>query len=230
MMKVFAYNFPHWKTQAGLFNLFLNGLIPDLVMLQDKKKLDIPHSDYRVVPRGEYLADPVDICRKLNIKYKIMDHEDSAGGGLGVILGARILSHDLINRYDNILNIHPGILPGNRGLDNLKHSIIKRLPIGVTAHIIDHRIDMGTIIDTRIVPVYQDDTIRDVYIRQRNCEQELLIDVIKKGIYTGTPCTFSEKFTVITPDEDLNLHHDFATYKKYHESSRLPAYIRIPAA
>ena len=63
---------------------------------------------------------------------------------LGVILGARILKKEIINAFKiGIINMHPGILPENRGLDNIKWSVVKNLPIGVTSHFIDPRIDMG---------------------------------------------------------------------------------------
>lgn len=198
-----------------------NGFVPDLVILQDKKDLNIPNSDYRITPKGEYLLHPVNVCNMLGIEYVVMDHEDYAGSkDLGVILGARILSKGLIERMEKgVLNIHPGILPGNRGLDNLKHSIAKRLPVGVTAHLIDYRIDMGTIIDTKVVPVYKDDTIRDVYIRQRGYEQQLLIEVLKADKWKGTPCEHSEKFTAVDEATDMNIHHLFNTYKTYHLES-----------
>lgn len=216
-MIVFAYNFPHWKSQNGLINLVAAGFRPT-VILQDRKELNIPHSDYRVVPKGEYLQPTHRICEMLGLTYTVGDHNTLDPGGLydfGVILGARILSKELIERFPKgILNLHPGILPGNRGLDNLKHSIVRGLPIGVTAHLIDHRIDMGTIIKTRTVPVYPDDTIRDVYIRQRNYEQALMIEVLRKGDFTGVPCDYSEKFSVVDEHTDNEIEHLFTMYKQ----------------
>lgn len=216
-MIVFAYNFPHWKSQNGLVNLVAAGFRPN-VILQDRKELNIPQSKYRVVPKGEYLQPTHKICEMLGLTYTIGEHNSFDPGGLhdfGVILGARILSKELIERFPKgILNIHPGILPGNRGLDNLKHSIVRGLPIGVTAHLIDHRIDMGTIIKTRWVPVYHDDTIRDVYIRQRNYEQALMIEVLKMGHLTGFPCGDSEKFGIVDEHTDSEIEHLFEMYKQ----------------
>lgn len=213
---VFGYDFPHWKTTTGLFNMCVNGFKPDLVVLQKKKELTVPHSNYRVTPKGEYLQEPREVCELLGIEYVRMDHDTDIGNpDLGIILGARILKKETIERFTTgILNIHPGILPGNRGLDNLKHSIAKDLPIGVTAHLIDHRIDMGTIIKTETVPVYEDDTIRDVYIRQRNLEQKVLIEVLKANVFTGTLCDPSEKFTAIDSETDNNIEELFEGYKQ----------------
>ena len=44
------------------------------------------------------------------------------------------------------MNIHPALIPEIRGLDSVLWSIEKNIPIGVTAHLIDEHIDMGTII------------------------------------------------------------------------------------
>ena len=217
-MIVFGYNFPHWKTEVGLISMVTNGFAPDLVVLQNKKHLTVPYSDYRISPKDEYLLHPVNVCNTLGLDYVVMDHDDFEGSKeLGIILGARILSKAVIERMPRgILNIHPGILPGNRGLDNLKHSIAKRLPVGVTAHLIDHRIDMGVILDTKVVPVFADDTLRDVFIRQRGYEQKLLIEVLKADKWEGVPCPHSEKFTAVDEATDMNIHYLFNTYKKYH--------------
>jgi len=220
-MIIFGYNFKHWKTEVGLISMVTNGFVPELVVLQNKKDLTVPHSNYRISPNDEYLLHPVNICNTLGLKYVVMDHNDYEGSkNLGVILGARILSKEIIERMPKgILNIHPGILPGNRGLDNLKHSIAKRLPIGVTAHLIDSRIDMGIILDTKIVPIFKDDTIRDVFIRQRGYEQKLLIEVLKADKWNGKLCQHSEKFSAVDEATDTNIHNLFNTYKKYHYES-----------
>lgn len=208
-LTVFGYNFPHLKTQNGLFNLFLNGYVPDMVILQDKKPLSFRQSDYRITPTNEYLTHPEVICKRLNIPFVVCDHDSyPVGGGIGVILGARILKNETIKKYDGILNIHPGILPGNRGLDNLKWSLIKNLPIGVTAHFIDYRIDMGRRILTETLTPNKGDSIRDIYIIQRSLEQKVLIDamrLIKEGLRPGdcAPIEHSEKFDAVPKEIEL---------------------------
>lgn len=218
---VFAYNFPHWKTQQGLFNLVMNGFKPAVVILQDKKELNVPQSAYRITPRDEYLLDPVQICKRLGLYYWFSDHNEINIANpdkdlFGVILGARILKQHTIDQFPKgILNIHPGILPGNRGLDNLKHAILKGLPIGVTAHFIDSHIDMGHIVAKTFLPVYPDESIRDLYNRQRNAEQELLIDVMQQfkdyGIHYKQfeKCEPSEKFGI------ADHHKDYEEFYRY---------------
>lgn len=206
---VLAYNFPHWKTQNGLINLVCNGFTPSVVILQNKKQLSVPVSKYRITPELEYLQDPKELCKVLGLKFKILDHDKIVNEtcDLAVILGARILPQRTIDQFPKgILNIHPGILPGNRGLDNLKWSLIKGLPIGCTAHFIDHRIDMGFIVDRATTKQKPGETIRELYLRQRGIEQALLIramlNIQKHGIdYSAyIPVSLSEKFNPV-PDE-----------------------------
>jgi len=216
---VFAYNFPHWKTQAGLFNLVMNGFIPDVVILQDKKPLNIPISNYRIAPKDEYLLDPKHVCYGLGLDYWLSDHDTIKIANpekdlFGVILGARILKQRTIDQFPKgILNIHPGILPGNRGLDNLKWSLVKGLPVGVTAHFIDSRIDMGYIVAKEEIKIYDDDTVRDLYLRQRDLQMKVLIDCMKlfakDGIHLNhyEPCTPSEKFGIVDEHNDKHLHY-----------------------
>lgn len=216
---VFAYNFPHWKTQNGLFNLVMNGFRPSIVILQDKKELNVPQSLYRITPRDEYLIEPLRICRNLELPFCIREHDtvlNVLDCDFGVILGARILKQHTIDQFPKgILNIHPGILPGNRGLDNLKHAILKGLPIGVTAHFIDSHIDMGHIVAKTFIPVYPDESIRDLYNRQRNAEQELLIDVMQQfkdyGIHYKQfeKCGPSEKFGIVEPSKDYEFNYNY---------------------
>lgn len=209
---VFGYDFPHWKTVNGLLALKSAGY-DVLAVLAPSKKLNIPCSDYRVSPI-EFNLNPKDVCIALGIGYLVKPHEEyDLNFELGVVLGARILPKKVIDRFSKgIINIHPGILPGNRGLDNLKHSIIKVLPIGNTAHLIDHRIDMGTILKTQITEIKSDDTIRDIFIRQRSEQIKLLLEVLQTDL-TGVPCEPSEKFTAITKEEDDNLHLYWEEYK-----------------
>lgn len=216
---VFGYNFPHFKTNNGLVNLCAHGFKPSRVILQDKKKLSVPSSNYRITPIGKEVTEPAQICNMLNIPFYVCDHNDfknTMGSDFAVILGARILSKELIERYRGIINLHPGILPGNRGLDNVKWSIIKKLPIGVTAHWIDGRIDMGRKIAESYLDIYPDDTIRDVYIRQRQLEQELLLLVFMNKWYLkeGEEIEHTPKFSAVPDELDNNIEHYWNDYKK----------------
>lgn len=226
---IFGYNFPHFKTNQGLINLCAHGFRPARVILQNKKKLNVPESNYRITPIAPECTEPRDICAVLGLPFYVCDHnefQNTLKADFAVILGARILSKELIERYPKgILNIHPAILPGNRGLDNVKWSIIKKLPIGVTAHWIDARIDMGRKVAESYVDIYPDDTIRDIYIRQRQLEQELILLVFMNDWYKkeGTEIELSEKFSAVPDELDQNIEQYWNDYKTSYFNDELLA-------
>ena len=74
--------------------------------------------------------------------------------------------------------MHPGILPINRGLDNVKWAVINNHPQGVTTHLIDQNIDKGKLIDKQKIKIYQDDTLMDFHIRIQNLEQKMMIEAL----------------------------------------------------
>ncbi|HMF57804.1 MAG TPA: phosphoribosylglycinamide formyltransferase [Pyrinomonadaceae bacterium] len=79
----------------------------------------------------------------------------------------RLLSCDFIEAYrGRILNIHPSLLPAFPGLDAqrqaLDHGV---LFTGCTVHFVDENLDAGPIIEQRVVPVHDDDTVETLSAR-----------------------------------------------------------------
>ena len=185
---VFAYDFPHKKSQEGIFELHLNRIRPTAVIGAPKVPIKFYQSKERIAPRGLSYEHTRDVCRCLGITYVSAAHDggaswdvlDALKPDLGIVLGARILKRPTISKFKiGVLNMHPGILPGNRGLDNLKWSILNDLPIGVTAHLIDEHVDRGRFICSRTVPVFYDDTIRDVFLRQQDVERQEMLRALE---------------------------------------------------
>ena len=186
MMKicVFTYNFPHYKTQQGLLNLMVHGYKPELIIAQEYKELNIKPSRIKTTPPYEFINHPRALAEHFGIAYIVQDHNDislandikHADYDLGIILGARILSKYTIASFNTgILNLHPGLIPLNRGLDNIKWAIHDNLPQGVTAHLIDERIDLGRIIIIQAIKVFEDDSLLDISIRIQDTQQRLII-------------------------------------------------------
>ena len=141
---VFAYNFAHRKTQEGLLRLFLEGYPVRCVMAANAVKLGIYQSQIRTSPKDLSYVHPQRIADRLGIDYHVVKHnsvacQDLIRGydlDLGIILGARILKPNIINGFNTgIMNLHPGLLPQNRGLDSMKWAILRNLPQGATAHL-----------------------------------------------------------------------------------------------
>ena len=88
------------------------------------------------------------------------------------------------------INVHPGLNPHNRGWFPQVFSILNGLPIGVTIHKMDTELDHGPILWQEELPIYPQDTSKDVYDRILAKELELLdqhLGDILTGKYTLTP-------------------------------------------
>jgi formyltetrahydrofolate-dependent phosphoribosylglycinamide formyltransferase len=98
----------------------------------------------------------------------------------------RVLSPYFVSAYkDNILNIHPALLPsfpGRHGVrDALKAGVDKT---GVTVHFVDQGVDSGPIIVQDIEPVKKGDTEESLLERLHKIEHRLypeVIDLFAKG-------------------------------------------------
>jgi len=188
---VFAYNFPHRKTNDFLFNLLFHKYDVKLVIAADPVKIDLPPSYLRSKLRYLNNYHPRDICLRFDIPYVVSPHNSKKTIALlndnqielGIIAGARLLDQEVINAVSlGIINFHPGLLPKIRGLGALKKSIISGDPPGITAHLIDRRMDAGRIIIKKTIPVYSDDTLMDLSHRQHDTQLALLSETIDKLI------------------------------------------------
>jgi folate-dependent phosphoribosylglycinamide formyltransferase PurN len=227
---VFIYDFPHWKSQNGLFNLCFNNYKPSLALSASAVKINFYQSKIRTSTKDLLLYKTKDLCEYYDIPYYNVVHNSVETVeiikknklDLGIILGARILSKEVISAFKiGIINMHPGILPENRGLDNVKWSVIKNLPIGVTCHFVDARIDMGKKILSQTIEIYPDDEFLDFCVRNQNLEQKLMIEALEKvtreypNIKTSTLGRgFYHK--ALNPEIEQHLYEHVLIYKERH--------------
>lgn len=227
---VFAYDFPHFKSEYGLKKLISHGYIISGVIAQPYKLLNVPRSNFKLSPKLPVSGELQELCHKNSIKFLICDHDsdeayefiDEINPDIGVILGARILKQKTIAKMkEKILNIHPGLIPLNRGLDNFKWAIIKNLPMGNTAHFIDSKIDLGKIIAFTETKLYNDDSISDFYLRHFFGEFDLMIKALKiiqerqENLTEATTSGAANNYFSAVPDdldEDIPIY--FERYKK----------------
>lgn len=186
---LFAYDFPHKKTQDFILRLFSEGYKIEYIIAAPWEKLNFPESTVRIAPQYTGLIHPEKICRALKIFYLRMPHNgkrsvrflQSHPVDLYIISGARILSREVIRAAKSkILNIHPGLLPEVRGLDTLLWSIYKDIPIGLSAHFVGEKIDSGLFIDREKLQLYHDDTLLDISLRLLESQTDFLIKVLDK--------------------------------------------------
>ena len=137
---------------------------------------------------------------------------------LGIIAGARILKDPIIRAFPiGIINFHPGLIPEARGLDALLWSVYKGVPLGVTAHLIDSRVDLGRILVRETIPIYGDDTMLDLSERLHEKQLELLpkaIELAVAGKWTcvAEPGTYNRK---MNPDLERQAYAMLPEYVKH---------------
>jgi len=88
------------------------------------------------------------------------------------------------------INIHPALLPLNRGKHPNIWSIVDRTPAGVTIHFLDQGIDTGPIILQRPVPVLPSDTGQTLYERLLEASVETFKEAwlrVLRGEYSSIP-------------------------------------------
>jgi methionyl-tRNA formyltransferase len=75
-----------------------------------------------------------------------------------------------------VLNLHPALLPYNRGWHTPSWAILDETPIGVTLHFMDSGIDTGDIVAQVELEIRPEDTAHTLYLRLLELEVELFKD------------------------------------------------------
>lgn len=96
------------------------------------------------------------------------------------------------------VNVHPGYNPNNRGWYPQVFAILNGNIVGATIHEMDEFIDKGKIIARQQVPIFSNDTSKEVYERIVDTEMELL-----KG---HLPDIIAGNYTTIAPENDGSYH------------------------
>lgn len=175
---IITYNKPHLKTQELLFRLQFLGykdicLILAKFKIRKERKILISHRPNQFIG-----FSPSQIKKKLKIPFyelsqKIIDKCDYV-----LIAGSNLLEAKYITK-NKIINCHSGLIPQTRGLDSLKWALLNCQIVGNTLHFIDKDIDIGKVIEHRITPILQSDTIETLSLRHYNNEIDLLANFFK---------------------------------------------------
>ena len=187
-LALFAYDFPHYKTEQFVYRFLVAGHSISYVLAAPWRDLHYPKQILRDGLRLTDMMHPRHICKHFAIPYVVADHNGSKCYNyirnhpveLAVISGARILKEATIRLFPKgIVNLHPGCLPNIRGLDTLKWSIYLDKPIGVTAHLISKKIDSGRFLYYNDLRLYYDDTLPEISFRLLQVQPAILIKVLK---------------------------------------------------
>ena len=189
-ISIFAYNFPHKKTQDFIFRILSEGYEISVIYAANPVKLKIPPSSVKSKINHIGLIHPEKIAKRFGIRYLVVGNNSEelmadakANSSLAVISGARILKAEVIDCFPKgIINFHPGIIPNERGLDALFWSIYNNHPLGVTAHLIDKYIDAGKILSIGQMKINSNDTVLDLSERLYELQLDMLLEAIDKAI------------------------------------------------
>jgi len=170
-------------------HLVAHGWRPVLVLAAPRVDLGHAEPRRRQAPQGRILTHPRALAAMVGARYEVVPHAWPAASvelrayriDLGIILGARILAGQTIAACRiGILNLHPGWLPDVRGLDTIKWPLLRGLPLGATAHLIDERIDRGRLVCRQQVERLPGDTLLDIQLRVWDLERQLMIDALSR--------------------------------------------------
>jgi methionyl-tRNA formyltransferase len=99
-----------------------------------------------------------------------------------VLAGARILSAEVLAVPTiGALNAHPAHLPGFRGTGVVGRSILAGAPVTVTVHFASADVDAGDVVERRLVPVEEGDTLDSIQRRADALCAEALADVAARA-------------------------------------------------
>ena len=155
--------------------------------------------------------DGIDICqsphgpltdvRRLDVKENTVHIIENYG--LVISIHSRQLFPAPLVRGVRCVNVHPGFNPHNRGWFPQIFSILNGLPMGVTIHEMDEKIDHGPIIAQRKYEIKSWDTSGSIYLQIMKIEREMVLenfDSILEGSYVAYPPSF---------EGNINLKRDF---------------------
>jgi hypothetical protein len=193
---IFAYDFPHWKSWLGIQEIALSGFSDLLVLAAPRVSLAGPPTSIVTRIRKAPSAHPSDVCRALGVNYLAMPHVGaeceqvlaSYQADIGIILGARILPERTLRASAcGIINVHPGILPENRGLDTVAWAVEKSWPQGVAAHVITPgRVDAGPLLGMYVLGDLEvDECLVEVSARLDSLQLGLLFQVTHSLVLAG---------------------------------------------
>ena len=224
---LFAYDFNHTKTKDFILIMKYLGYELNCILAAPKVKLNLPEPQMRTSIRTNEYFHPEYLAKMFDIPYFVLHHNNNEcikkikerGCDIGIIGGARILSEKTVDAFNyGVINFHPGIIPENRGLDNLKWAIHLNISQGVTTHFIDERVDAGRIILKKKIPIYYDDTLFDVQQRLYDTQLELVestLEKIKGKTLDDFPLVTEGEAKSIMPKElEREIPEKFKRYKQ----------------
>lgn len=189
-LMLFSYDFPHFKTQQILTRLFAEGYQISYVIAAPWQKLLRPESPLRDAPSYTGMTHTRILCERFGVEYVVAPHSSEDAQkfiskhpvDFGIIAGAQIIRPEIIRLFSRggIINTHEAMLPWIRGLDTLKWSVLRNLPMANSIHFIDESIDQGRLIYQERIELKPDDTMIDVSLRFMLAKPGAVVQALQK--------------------------------------------------
>lgn len=128
-----------------------------------------------------YLINHRDFATRESFDQQIVNQLRSADVEWVVMVGwMRRVTQVLIDDFpDQIINIHPSLLPSFPGIRAIEQALEHRVKIsGCTVHIVRLEVDSGPILMQAAVPVYADDTPPLLHQRIQKQEHHIIVQTI----------------------------------------------------
>lgn len=116
--------------------------------------------DYFCSPKSQKIFRNINLIKPKNIN---SNYKDLLSYDIWFSLHSNQIFPDILINNILCINLHPGYNPYNKGIYPQSFSIINKLPVGATLHIIDSNIDSGPIIDQIKIKIEQFDTSLSLY-------------------------------------------------------------------
>ncbi len=107
---------------------------------------------------------------------RVAAHDVSLVVGAGYM---RVLSLAFLERFPEILNVHPSLLPDFRGLHAVRQALEAGVEeTGVSVHYMVEEVDAGPVVAQERVPILPEDTEDSVFERLHPVEHRLLVGAV----------------------------------------------------
>lgn len=126
-----------------------------------------------------FIFDPKKYSNKNEYEQILVDILQEYKIDLIVLAGyMRIVGGTLISSFPNkIINLHPSLLPAFKGKSAIEQALDYGVKVtGVTVHFVDEGMDTGPIIQQRVIPINEDETLESLTTKIHQAEYSLLIE------------------------------------------------------
>lgn len=188
---------PDNRSKAYIQKLLNHKIILDKIIFMNDKRKEENYTDQIIsnsLKSGFNISIPVSrtlVDNKLQFKefdFVDINHHDlikyikNSSIDFFLFTGGGILKKEILEAGPKFIHFHPGLVPYYRGSTCFYYSIINDDNCGVTAFVMDEKLDTGDIVIQKTFPkpnhVFVDE-IYDAYIRS-----ETLIEVLEKNLLT----------------------------------------------